>query len=115
METNQLEELATDQIPLLLRVSGERSGSRQEFDKLAKLDEEWRDTWRRRAATAPGPRGEEKRQIFFRFHCHHRDVATALMSQLIQQGPECDDRKTAESIIVTSMIRFSPDDAEEWH
>jgi len=41
---------------------------KEEFDKLAKLDEEWRDTWHNRAATAAARRSGRKTPVLFRFH-----------------------------------------------
>jgi len=73
METNPvLEELATDpDSPSTTESAASDQEFKEEFDKLAKLDEEWRDYMAQSAAIAPCPRGRRETPVLFRFHCHH--------------------------------------------
>src|SRR6266513_5220104 len=103
METNPvLEELATE------INSEEREDAKTtededfkgEFQKLAKLDEEWRDYMAQSSGySARSQEDEEKRQFFFDSIVTQETLQQHLMSQLNQQVLNGNDRKTAELII----------------
>jgi RNA polymerase sigma-54 factor len=102
METNPvLEELAdpTDE---------ERAASdtetdekfKEEFDQLAKLDDEWRDYMAQSGSySARSQEDEEKRQFFFDSIATQETLQQHLVSQLNQTVLSAEDRKTAELII----------------
>src|SRR5580700_11217414 len=73
---------------------------KEEFDKLAKLDEEWRD-YMAQSSTYSGrsQEAEEKRQFFFDSIPTQETLQQHLMGQLNQTVLNGDDRKTAELII----------------
>src|SRR6202035_1348818 len=71
-----------------------------EFDKLAKLDEEWRDYMAQSTSySASSQEAEEKRQFFFDSIPTQETLQQHLMGQLNQAALDADDRKTAELII----------------
>src|SRR6266571_3331622 len=71
-----------------------------EFDKLAKLDEEWRDYMAQSSSySGRSQEAEEKRQFFFDSIPTQETLQQHLMGQLNQNALEADDRKTAELII----------------
>src|SRR5438445_12066613 len=73
---------------------------KEEFDKLAKLDEEWRDYMAQSSGySARSQEDEEKRQFFFDLIVTQEPLPQQLMSQLNQQVLNANDRKTAELII----------------
>src|SRR6266480_1740540 len=73
---------------------------KEEFDKLAKLDEEWRDYMAQSGSySARAHEDEEKRQFFFDSIATTETLQQHLMSQLNQQVLNANDRKTAELII----------------
>ncbi len=102
METNPvLEELATESGP---SETGETVTAdetfKEEFDQLAKLDEEWRDYMAQSGSYPARSQGEdEKRQYFFDSIPTHETLQQHLMGQLNQTVLNANDRKTAELII----------------
>src|SRR5712692_3641106 len=103
METNPvLEELPDEPI------SDERNDAetasdekfKEEFDKLAKLDEEWRDYMAQSSSyTGRSQEAEDKRQFFFDSIATQETLQQHLMGQLNQTALNTKDRKTAELII----------------
>ena len=107
METNPvLEELPEDS-GANERSEAEASGDenfKDEFEKLASLDEEWRDYMAQSASSAfDGRRGSkdanEKRQFLFDSIPVQETLQQNLIAQLNQTVLSADDRKTAELII----------------
>src|SRR5215467_7273701 len=107
METNPvLEELPEDPSPAD-RSDAEVSADeafKNEFEKLASLDEEWRDYMAQSASYGfDGRRGskaaDEKRQFVFDSIPVHETLQQNLVGQLNQTIVDGDDRKTAELII----------------
>jgi len=107
METNPvLEELPEDAGPGE-RSDGEASADenfKDEFEKLASLDEEWRDYMAQSASSNfDGRRGskeaDEKRQFLFDSIPVQETLQQNLIAQLNQTVLSGDDRKTAELII----------------
>src|SRR3984893_1402819 len=103
METNPvLEELAVEP-------SAEEAGEsdaaadaqfKEEFDKLAKLDEEWRDYMAQSSSyTGRSQEAEDKRQFFFDSIPTQETLQQHLMGQLNQTVLNANDRKSAELII----------------
>ena len=73
---------------------------KEEFDRLAKLDEEWRDYMAQSSSyTGRSQEAEDKRQFFFDSIPTQETLQQHLMSQLNQQVLNANDRKTAELII----------------
>src|SRR3984893_2234406 len=73
---------------------------KEEFDKLAKLDEEWRDYMAQSGSyTARSQEAEDKRQFFFDSITTQETLQQHLMAQLNQTALSAHDRKTAELII----------------
>src|SRR6266480_4509986 len=77
---------------------------KEEFEKLASLDEEWRDYMAQSASySSEGFRGSQeardKRQFFFDSIAVQETLQQNLVSQLNQTALNADDRKTAELII----------------
>ena len=73
---------------------------KEEFDKLAKLDEEWRDYMAQsNSYSGRSQEAEEKRQFFFDSIATQETLQQHLMGQLNQNVLNADDRKTAELII----------------
>ena len=103
METNPvLEELSTE------INSEERDDAKttedeefkEEFDQLAKLDDEWRDYMAQSSVySGRSQEDEEKRQFFFDSIVTQETLQQHLMGQLNQTALNADDRKTAELII----------------
>ena len=107
METNPvLEELLNELSP------EERNGAessaddkfKEEFEKLATLDEEWRDYMAQSGSYSPeGFRGsreaKDKRQFFFDSIATQETLQQNLIGQLNQTALNADDRKAAELII----------------
>src|SRR5438045_805913 len=101
METNPvLEELATEPEAANGSDSASDQEFKEEFDKLAKLDEEWRDYMAQSSGySARAHEDEEKRQFFFESIATSETLQQHLMSQLNQQVLDTNDRKQAELII----------------
>ena len=103
METNPvLEELPSELSP------EERNGAessaddnfKEEFEKLATLDEEWRDYMAQSGSYTGGSReAKDKRQFFFDSIAVQETLQQHLMTQLNQTVLNASDRKTAELII----------------
>src|SRR5438270_2524893 len=103
METNPvLEELPGELTP------EERNGAessaadnfKEEFEKLATLDEEWRDYMAQSASyTGRSQEAKDKRQFFFDSIATQETLQQHLMGQLNQTSLNADDRKAAELII----------------
>jgi RNA polymerase sigma-54 factor len=73
---------------------------KEEFDKLAKLDEEWRDYMAQSSSyTSRSQEAEDKRQFFFDSIATQETLQQHLMGQLNQTVLNANDRKTAELII----------------
>src|ERR1700757_4879336 len=104
METNPvLEELADPPNPDAPAAESETppdDNFKEEFDKLAKLDEEWRDYMAQSSSySGRSQEAEDKRQFFFDSIPTQETLQQHLMSQLNQQMLNANDRKTAELII----------------
>src|SRR5437868_12754960 len=103
METNPvLEELSTDLSP------EERNGAessaddnfKEEFEKLATLDEEWRDYMAQSGSySGRSQEAKDKRQFFFDSIATQETLQQNLIGQLNQTALNAADRKTAEMII----------------
>src|SRR5512144_2400990 len=106
METNPvLEELPEDS-GASERSEGEGSADenfKDEFEKLASLDEEWRDYMAQSASNFDGRRGskeaDEKRQFLFDSIPVQETLQQNLIAQLNQTVLSADDRQAAELII----------------
>ena len=73
---------------------------KEEFDKLAKLDEEWRDYMAQSSSySGRSQEAEDKRQFFFDSIATQETLQQHLMGQLNQNVLNARDRKTAELII----------------
>jgi RNA polymerase sigma-54 factor len=94
---------------LAIEPSGEEAGEsdaaadaqfKEEFDKLAKLDEEWRDYMAQSSSyTGRSQEAEDKRQFFFDSIPTQETLQQHLMGQLNQTVLNANDRKSAELII----------------
>src|SRR4051794_8285062 len=68
---------------------------KEEFDKLAKLDDEWRDYMAQSGSySGRSQEAEEKRQFFFDSIPTQETLQQHLMSQLNQNALDANDRKT---------------------
>ncbi len=104
METNPvLEELAeaTDEERKVSESEpAEEDNFKEEFDQLAKLDDEWRDYMAQSGSYSGRSKEEEdKRQFFFDSIATQETLQQHLVGQLNQTALSGDDRKTAELII----------------
>src|SRR4030081_482041 len=104
METNPvLEELAdppNPDAPPESETPPAEDNFKEEFDKLAKLDEEWRDYMAQSSSySGRSQEAEEKRQFFFDSIATQETLQQHLMGQLNQTALNADDRKTAELTI----------------
>src|SRR3984893_12681234 len=104
METNPvLEELADEPNPDEPAPDSDAAKDekfKEEFDKLAKLDEEWRHYMTQSSSySGPSQDVEEKRQFFFDSIPTQETLQQHLMGQLNQNALDANDRKTAELII----------------
>src|SRR5438045_9792104 len=73
---------------------------KEEFDKLAKLDEEWRDYMAQSSSySGRSQEAEDKRQFLFDSIATQETLQQHLMGQLNQTVLNANDRKTAELII----------------
>ena len=104
METNPvLEELATEPNDDE-RETPENSAAddkfKEEFDQLAKLDDEWRDYMSQSSSySGRSQEAEDKRQFFFDSIVTQETLQQHLLGQLNQTVLDAGDRKTAEVII----------------
>jgi RNA polymerase sigma-54 factor len=103
METNPvLEELAepTDEERQVSESEPAEDNFKEEFDQLAKLDDEWRDYMAQsNSYSGRSQEDEEKRQFFFDSIATQETLQQHLVGQLNQTALSGDDRKTAELII----------------
>src|SRR3954464_12682765 len=101
METNPvLEELANEVEQVEEKPAAEDREFKEEFDQLAKLDDEWRDYMAQSSSySGRSQEDEEKRQFFFDSIATQETLQQHLMGQLNQTALNADDRKTAELII----------------
>jgi RNA polymerase sigma-54 factor len=104
METNPvLEELATepdDDERETLENSAADDKFKEEFDQLAKLDDEWRDYMSQSSSySGRSQEDEDKRQFLFDSIATQETLQQHLMGQLNQTALNAGDRKTAEVII----------------
>src|SRR5438093_9290936 len=103
METNPvLEELPDD--PSLDGPNGAEPSAdtnfKEEFEKLASLDEKWRDYMAQSSSYSGGSReARDKRQFFFDSIATQETLQQKLVGQLNQTALGTDDRKTAELVI----------------
>src|SRR5207248_8297769 len=97
-----LEELATELSP------EERNGAeataednfKEEFEKLARLDEEWRDYMAQSSSySGRSQEAKDKRQFFFDSIATEETLQQHLMGQLNQTALAANDRKAAEIIV----------------
>src|SRR5947208_11292435 len=105
METNPvLEELAdppsTEEGSEAETPAAAQDTFKEEFDKLAKLDDEWRDYMAQSSSySGRSQEAEDKRQFFFDSIATQETLQQHLMGQLNQTALDAPDRKTAELII----------------
>ena len=103
METNPvLEDLPNE--PTLDEPNGTEPSAndnfKEEFDKLARLDEEWRDYMTQSSSySGRSQEAKDKRQFFFDSIATEETLQQHLMGQLNQTALTANDRKTAEIII----------------
>jgi RNA polymerase sigma-54 factor len=103
METNPVLEELPDESPAVERDDAAPSADnnfKEEFEKLASLDEEWRD-YMAQASSSSGrsQEAQDKRQFFFDSIPVQETLQQNLIGQLNQTVLNADDRKTAELII----------------
>ncbi len=78
----------------------EREEFQEEFDRLAKLDEEWRDYMAQSSGySARSAEDEERRQFFFDSLVKEETLQQHLVEQIQSSDLSVEDRKTAELII----------------
>jgi RNA polymerase sigma-54 factor len=106
METNPVLEELPDEPGTDQRTEGEPSGDdnfKNEFEKLASLDEEWRDYMAQSASYSGGVRdskeAQDKRQFLFDSIPVQETLQQNLIGQLNQSVLSANDRKAAELII----------------
>src|SRR5438874_8657470 len=101
METNPvLEELATEPDEKEEPKPSTDEEFKAEFDKLAKLDDEWRDYMAQSGSyTGRSQEADDKRQFFFDSIATQETLQQHLMGQLNQTVLSSNDRKTAELTI----------------
>src|SRR3954469_16104679 len=119
METNPvLEELSNETDSETAdepKTASEDEQFKEEFNQLAKLDDEWRDYMAQSGSySARSQDEEEKRQFFFDSIATQETLQQHLMGQLNQTALNADDRKTAEVIIGniddSGFLQSSPED-----
>ncbi len=103
METNPVLEELPDEPTSDERNDAETASDekfKEEFDKLAKLDEEWRDYMAQSGSyTGRSQEADDKRQFFFDSIATQETLQQHLMGQLNQTALSTNDRKTAELTI----------------
>ena len=102
METNPVLEELPDQSGLDESDTVESAGDnnfKEEFEKLASLDEEWRDYMRQSGSYTRSQEAQDKRQFFFDSIPVQETLQQNLIGQLNQTALSADDRKAAEMII----------------
>ncbi|MDQ6623514.1 MAG: RNA polymerase factor sigma-54 [Verrucomicrobiota bacterium] len=117
METNPvLEELADEPTEGgEEKPAAEDTQFKEEFDQLAKLDDEWRDYMAQSTNYSSRSQDEEeKRQFFFDSIATQETLQQHLMGQLNQTALDANDRKTAEVIIGniddSGFLQSTPED-----
>src|SRR2546422_7181818 len=103
METNPMLEELPDQ-PRLDGPNGDETSAdnnfKEEFEKLASLDEEWRDYMAQSSSySGRSQEAKDKRQFFFDSIAVQETLQQNLVTQLNQTALNANDRKTAELII----------------
>src|SRR2546427_5520584 len=103
METNPVLEELSNELSLEERNGAESSAEdnfKEEFDKLARLDEEWRDYMAQSGSYSSRSReAKDKRQFFFDSIATQETLQQNLIGQLNQTALNAADRKAAELII----------------
>src|SRR5256884_3106131 len=103
METNPVLEELSNELSLEERNGAESSAEdnfKEEFDKLARLDEEWRDYMAQSGSYSSRSReAKDKRQFFFDSIATQEALQQNLIGQLNQTALNAEDRKAAELII----------------
>src|SRR5438876_11191553 len=104
METNPVLEELADPPPSEegseTEAPAKEDNFKEEFDKLAKLDDEWRDYMAQSSSySGRSQEAEDKRQFFFDSIATQETLQQHLMGQLNQTALDANDRKTAELII----------------
>src|SRR5215471_17875655 len=105
METNPVLEELPAELGADQRIEGEPSGDdnfKNEFERLASLDEEWRDYMAQSASYSGGrdsKEAQEKRQLLFDSIPVQETLQQNLIGQLNQSVLSAGDRKAAELII----------------
>src|SRR6266705_5880737 len=103
METNPVLEELPDEPTSDERKDAETASDekfKEEFDKLAKLDEEWRDYMAQSGSyTGRSQEADDKRQFFFDSIATQETLQQHLMGQLNQTALAANDRKAAEIIV----------------
>src|SRR6266436_3751740 len=103
METNPVLEELPDEPDADERSDADTAADekfKEEFDKLAKLDEEWRDYMAQSSSySGRSQEAKDKRQFFFDSIAVQETLQQNLVTQLNQTALNANDRKTAELII----------------
>ena len=102
METNPVLEELPDESGLDESDTAESAGDnnfKEEFEKLASLDEEWRDYMAQSGSYTRSQEAQDKRQFFFDSIPVQETLQQNLIGQLNQTALSADDRKAAEMII----------------
>src|SRR5207302_8699579 len=99
IQTNPvLEEESTE--PTIEDRQAEQDEFKEEFDRLAKLDDEWRDYMaQNNSYSAKSQEEEERRQFFFDSIISHETLQQHLLEQVQSGDLEGETRKIAELII----------------
>jgi RNA polymerase sigma-54 factor len=102
METNPVLEELPDQSSVDESDRAESAADnnfKEEFEKLASLDEEWRDYMAQSGGYSRSQEAQDKRQFFFDSIPVQETLQQNLIGQLNQTALGADDRKTAEMIV----------------
>jgi RNA polymerase sigma-54 factor len=102
METNPVLEELPDQSAVDGPAEAESAADnnfKDEFEKLASLDEEWRDYMAQSVSYSRSQEAQDKRQFFFDSIPVQETLQQNLIGQLNQTALSADDRKAAEMII----------------
>jgi RNA polymerase sigma-54 factor len=102
METNPVLEELPDQSPVDESANAElvaENNFKKEFEKLASLDEEWRDYMAQSGSYTRSQEARDKRQFFFDSISVQETLQQNLIGQLNQTALSANDRKAAEIII----------------
>jgi RNA polymerase sigma-54 factor len=101
METNPVLEELSNELSLEERNGAESAEDnfKEEFEKLATLDEEWRDYMEQSSNSGRSQDSKDKRQFFFDSIATQETLQQNLIGQLNQTALNAADRKAAELII----------------